>query len=643
MCGFAGVIANPQYLAVQDSFLQQMGFSIQHRGPDDQGIFITPDQKLGMVHRRLAIQDLSAAGHQPMHSKDQRYTLAFNGEIYNHLTLRKTLEQDFGCQWLGHSDTETLLAGIQHWGLEKTVKAAVGMFAMALWDHSERTLTLVRDRAGEKPLYYGFAGGVFLFGSELKALKVHPAFNKQLDLQALALMLQHKYVPAPRTIYQHYAKLPPGTMLKLQIDKPEQQQLSEYWSFSSAALQARQQSFTGGVEEGLAELERTLKQAVSEQMLADVPLGAFLSGGTDSSLIAALMQAQSSKPVKTFTVGFNVPAYNEAEHAKAVAKYLGTEHTEIYVDEQDALAMVPKLASLYDEPFADSSQIPTYLITAEAKKHVTVALSGDAGDELFAGYTRYFRCADFAARLQKVPALGFSLLKLCQPLLHPDIWRALDSLLGNANKGTLVHSAERLADLAQMQDRTSLYRYMVSDWKHPQRLLSTPVQMQSLFSALPYDKAQNFFDWMMLADSQSYLPDDVLVKVDRAAMANSLETRVPMLDHRVIELALRLPLSMKVNEQTGKWALKEILYRYVPKTLLDRPKTGFGVPIDHWLRGPLKEWAESLLSEDSLRQQGLFNVKLVRQYWREHQTGGRDWQYPLWNLLMFQHWLSQQA
>ncbi|MFN4056214.1 MAG: asparagine synthase (glutamine-hydrolyzing), partial [Alishewanella aestuarii] len=364
--------------------MQQMGFSIQHRGPDDQGIFITPDQKLGMVHRRLAIQDLSAAGHQPMHSKDQRYTLAFNGEIYNHLTLRKTLEQDFGCQWLGHSDTETLLAGIQHLGLEKTVNAAVGMFAMALWDHSERTLTLVRDRAGEKPLYYGFAGGVFLFGSELKALKVHPAFNKQLDLQALALMLQHKYVPAPRTIYQHYAKLPPGTMLKLQIDKPEQQQLSEYWSFSSAALQARQQSFSGGVEEGLAELERTLKQAVSEQMLADVPLGAFLSGGTDSSLIAALMQAQSSKPVKTFTVGFNVPAYNEAEHAKAVAKYLGTEHTEIYVDEQDALAVVPKLASLYDEPFADSSQIPTYLITAEAKKHVTVALSGDAGDELFA-------------------------------------------------------------------------------------------------------------------------------------------------------------------------------------------------------------------------------------------------------------------
>jgi asparagine synthase (glutamine-hydrolysing) len=644
VCGFAGILAEQQTLAVRPDLLHAMGDSIVHRGPDDQGIYTSADNQLGFVHRRLAILDLSAAGHQPMASVDERYVIAFNGEIYNHLILRRELEQQVGCQWRGHSDTETLLEGIRVWGLEHTIKRCVGMFAFALWDSTERELTLVRDRAGEKPLYYGFCNGVFLFGSELKALKAHPAFDARINVAALALMLRHKYVPAPHTIYQQLFKLAPGAMLSISANALHEGAKSrQYWSFASAAKSAQTDKFSGSEQDGLTAIERQLKLAVSEQMLADVPLGAFLSGGTDSSLIAALMQAQSAQPVRTFTVGFNQAEYNEAEHAKAVAAHLGTDHTEIYVGEQDALNIVPKLATMYDEPFGDSSQIPTHLIAREARKHVTVALSGDAGDELFAGYTRYFRAQSFAQRLAPMPMALFRALQLCQPLFHADIWQQLDKLFGQQHSGLVSNGVARMAELSQLRNFSGIYRHMVSDWKAPTQLLNGINEPDTLLStADTVDGVTAQFDWMMLADCQTYLPDDVLVKVDRAAMAASLETRVPMLDHRVIELALRMPLEYKVRDGSGKWALKQILYKYVPRQLLDRPKTGFGVPTDHWLRGPLKDWAEALLDEHKLTQQGLFNVKQVRKYWREHQSGARNWQYPLWNLLMFQSWLEQQ-
>jgi len=508
----------------------------------------------------------------------------------------------------------------------------------------QQCLTLARDRVGEKPLYYGFCNGVFLFGSELKALKQHPAFDNRISMPAVALMLRYKYIPAPRTVYQHIHKLPPGCMLTLNDkDTRHSVYIKTYWSFPDAAQQARSNMFEGTDQEAVAALEAQLKLSVSEQMLADVPLGAFLSGGTDSSLIAALMQAQSAKPVKTFTVGFHVPEYNEAEHAKAVAAHLGTDHTEVYVDEQDALNVVPSLAQMYDEPLGDSSQIPTYLIAKEAKKHVTVALSGDGGDELFGGYSRYLRAAQFAGKLSAVPTPLFSLLRKCQPLFHADIWQDLEQAVGLRTKGTLSHSFARVAELAELSNFAGIYRHVVSNSKHPAQLLKNVTEPENLLSYPHHiSNADEQFNWMMLTDSQSYLPDDVLVKVDRAAMATSLETRVPMLDHRFIELALQMPLHHKLRAGEGKWALKQILYKHVPKALLDRPKKGFGVPIDYWLRGPLKDWAEALLDENRLKQQGLFNVKLVRKYWNEHLAASRNWQYLLWNLLTFQSWLEQQ-
>lgn len=647
MCGLAGVMAPSDLLATQQRSLALMGQQIAHRGPDDEGLYSSRCGGFGLVHRRLAIVDLSEAGHQPMFSPDQRYVLAFNGEIYNHQALRSELDKVAPQAWRGHSDTETLLAGILHWGLDDTIRRAVGMFALVLWDNQQKQLTLVRDRAGEKPLYYGFSRGAFLFGSELKALKAHPLFQAAVDIEALALMLRHKYVPAPRTIYRQFCKLEPGSVLTLSLDElslgHSAVQLRRYWSFAQVAKRAAAQPFTGSEQEGLQQLEAQLSQSVSEQMLADVQVGAFLSGGTDSSLIAALMQKESTQPIRTFTVGFHVPDYNEAEHAKAVAQHLGTDHTEIYVTEQDALNVVPSLPQLFDEPFGDSSQIPTYLIAKEARRHVTVALSGDAGDELFAGYSRYEHTLALHKQLSTVPGALFNVLAWCKPLLHADVWRQLDKLIGQASSGLLSNAMARAAEVAQCRAFPGLYTQVISDAKDPQQLIRQRPVAALFEQPLTPGSDEERLAWMMLADSQTYLPDDVLVKVDRAAMSVSLEGRVPMLDHRFIELAACMPMSLKYREGVGKWALKQILYRHVPKQLLDRPKTGFGVPLEHWLRGPLRDWAEALLAPEKLEQQGLLNSVLVRKYWQEHQSGQRNWQYMLWNLLMFLSWLEAQG
>jgi asparagine synthase (glutamine-hydrolysing) len=581
---------------------------------------------------RLAILDLSPAGYQPMVSACGRYVLVLNGEIYNHLDLRKQLfAQGKAPAWRGHSDTETLLAAFAAWGLQATLQASVGMFAIALWDRDERTLSLARDRMGEKPLYAGFAGNVLVFASELKALTRVPGFDDELDRGALALLMRRNYIPAPYRIYRSMEKLLPGTWVQVsQADRKERRlpQAKTYWSAYEAAVEGGAQRLSFETDaQAVDALEAVLSKAVKGQMMSDVPLGAFLSGGVDSSVVVALMQAHNEQAVNTFSIGFHEKEFNEAEHAKAVAKHLGTRHTELYVTPDDALAVVPGLAGMYDEPFADSSQIPTALVMRMARQHVTVALSGDGGDELLGGYSRYFRAQSWWSKRESLPA-GLRL-----PL----------ALLGRAVAGVLPQGHRkdqfsRLAQAATAANASQFYQQFVSYWKDPAQLVvgaQVPPTVFDRESGLP------FFENMMLLDALSYLPDDILVKVDRAAMAVSLETRVPLIDHRVFEFAQRLPFNYKVRNGQGKWLLRQLLYRHVPQELVDRPKKGFGVPLAAWLRGPLKDWAAALLDENRLRREGVFHAAPVLRKWREHQSGAHDWSPHLWGVLMTQAWLEQ--
>ncbi|MCX7098536.1 MAG: asparagine synthase (glutamine-hydrolyzing) [Methylococcales bacterium] len=644
MCGFSGFLHSNHFPDQPLPILKAMGLAIIHRGPDDGGEWWDAATGIGLSHRRLSILDLSPAGHQPMESGCGRFVIAFNGEIYNHNELRSALA---GQAWRGHSDTETLLAACAAWGIEATLKKCVGMFAFALWDKHKQTLTLARDRLGEKPLYYGWQGTSFLFGSELKALKAHPAFTADINRDALALLMRYNYIPAPYSIWQGIHKLQPGCWLTVSTNQREPQ-ISTYWSGKDCVTTGLATPFTGTATQAVAELEAVLMQAVGQQMVADVPLGAFLSGGVDSSAIVALMQAQSSRPVKTFAIGFNEATYNEAHYAKAVAQHLGTEHTELYVTAQDAMNVIPKLPTLYDEPFSDSSQIPTFLVAEMARQHVTVSLSGDAGDELFCGYNRYLQTHHLWGKISRLPlavrqAIAYSLTRL-----SPSAWNRLASPFMNLaperfkhlNLGDKLHKG---SGVLSYQTIDELYLDLISHWKDPASLVlgaTEPLTLltnPSLQPATPTD-----IERMMALDMLSYLPDDILTKVDRAAMGVSLETRVPFLDHRVVEFAWRLPLEYKLREGVGKWALREVLYKHVPKTLIERPKMGFGVPIDVWLRGPLRDWAESLLNEDRLRQEGYFNPQLVQAKWAEHLSGKRNWHYYLWDVLMFQAWLEQQ-
>ncbi len=652
MCGIAGQLKNTG-AANEPSLLaecRRMADAIIHRGPDDQGFWADAETGVCLAHRRLAIVDLSPAGHQPMISPSGRYVMAFNGEIYNHHDLRHQLEANGQApRWRGHSDTETLLAAFDVWGVETTLQRCIGMFAIALWDRKANALTLIRDRLGEKPLYYGWQGegenAAFLFGSELKALRGHPQFGAKIDRNALALFLRHNYIPAPHSIYEGIRKLPPGCLLTVSLGQREPR-ITVYWSaIESALVGASRERLSIEPNEAVDELESLLKSAVSQQMMADVPLGAFLSGGVDSSTIVALMQAQSSRPVKTFTIGFHETGYNEAEHAKAVARHLGTDHTELYVTPQEAMAVIPRLPAMFDEPFADSSQIPTFLVSELARRHVTVSLSGDAGDELFSGYTRYTATAGIWQKLSRLPLPLRRIAANSITTLSPGTWDALAVLLPSARLrhrfGDKLHKG---AGVLASKTIDRLYHSLVSHWNDPAQVVLGGHEPETLLTGLrPKLTGLEPVERMMALDLVTYLPDDILAKVDRAAMAVSLESRVPLLDHRVVEFAWRLPQSLKLRDGVGKWVLRQVLYRHVPQSLIDRPKMGFGVPIDSWLRGPLREWAEALLDESRLRREGYFDPTLIRQKWAEHLNGRRNWAYHLWDVLMFQAWLEAQT
>ena len=648
MCGFVGFFAGDVGEAENArGHLVRMANRIFHRGPDDAGYWCDVQRGIGLGHRRLSILDLSPAGHQPMHSSGGRYVIAFNGEIYNHLDLRRELALTADFAWRGHSDTETLLAGFDAWGVRQTVERCIGMFAFAVWDKASGVLTLARDRLGEKPLYYGWQGSgatkTFLFGSELKVLKAHPAFSAGIDRGALCLQLRHNAIPAPYSIYEGIAKLDPGCVLSVSLDRPEPQ-ISQYWSLPEVALAGVAKPFSGTPDAAVDQLDELLKDAVRGQMMADVPLGAFLSGGIDSSAVVALMQAQSIQPVKTFTIGFNDAGYNEAVHAKAVARYLGTEHTELYVQPQQARDVIPLMPTLYCEPFSDSSQIPTFLVSQMARQHVTVSLSGDAGDELFAGYNRYQMTERLWRRLEHIPRPIRSLLARGITSVSPAGWDRLARYIPGASGyrvfGDKLHKGAGVLASGSVDE---LYLGLVSHQIRPESWVigghEPPTKLTGLRPALD---GLSPVERMMVLDTISYLPDDILTKVDRASMGVSLESRVPFLDHRVVEFAWNLPLGYKLCGGQTKWALRQVLYRYVPKELIERPKMGFGIPLDVWLRGPLREWAETLLDEARLKREGYFHPAPIREKWIEHLSGSRNWSHHLWDVLMFQAWLESQ-
>lgn len=660
MCGIVGLLQREKSgLRETESILLKMSNTLAHRGPDGYGSWA--QGAVGFGHRRLSIQDLSNAGKQPMSCRNNRFTMVFNGEIYNHFDLRNDLiKVGVAVPWRGHSDTETLLECISVWGLDETLKRCKGMFAVALWDQSSMSLSLARDRIGEKPLYYGWAGSTFVFGSELKALVAHPEFSKSIDRTAVAQFMRFAYIPAPLSIWQGVYKLEPGTVLEIKDSHParppaqpvrsgqgyESLHIRSYWSLAEQAEKGARNTITNDAE-AVDSLESTLKQAIQRQLISDVPLGAFLSGGVDSSTIVALMQESSTTRVKTFTICFESAAFDEAPYARRIAQHLGTDHHEFIVTDNDARAVIHKLPYLYDEPFADSSQIPTHLVSQHARTHVIVALSGDAGDELFGGYNRYLWSKKLWNYFERIP---FSMRKILGRSIRSvpvSSWDKVGTVLNQLRQGTagvafLGDKAHRLAGcLSDVQNLDELYFSLASQKPDPR-----PIFKEGFISVLPpafdYPTAQLGPDSdiarMMYRDMMSYLPDDILCKVDRAAMGVSLETRVPFLDPDVIDVATRMTIETKIRGSVGKWPIRQILYKRVPQEMIDRPKAGFAIPVGEWLRGPLRTWAEDTLWSSSKPLSDWFDAEAIRKTWEDHVSGQRDSTSFLWSVLMFQQW-----
>ena len=658
MCGLAGSFGHQEHL---ECAVRKMTNSIAHRGPDDFGTWVDPQAGIALGHRRLAIVDRSVAGHQPMISDGGRFVLVFNGEIYNHLDLRNELAAAGAApQWRGHSDTETLLAGISRWGLAETLRRAAGMFALALWDRQTCELKLARDRLGEKPLYYGWAGGHLIFGSELKGLKAHPRFDAAICFTALEQYLRFGYVPSPHSIWKNVYKLEAGCILTAAAGRPAVPAgplrpgqrsgglaVERYWSLSDVTADGHGNAIPDDVE-AVRMLEDVLDRAVQRQMLSDVPLGAFLSGGIDSSLIVALMQKNSHAPVRTFTVGFEEKDFDESRHAAAVARHLGTSHTEIRVTADEARAAIPRMTSIFDEPFADASQIPTFLICQAAKPHVTVALTGDAGDELFGGYARYQRVPELWNSFKTIPFPVRRSLGAAIAAVPSAWWDGITWMQGGGRKAPAI--ADRLQRLgyrfSSVRSLDELYLNFVASWVQPEHITAFRRDGRSerallLEDPLPALGMEDPASRMMYLDALTYLPDDILCKLDRTAMSVSLETRAPLLDPDVVALAARLPASMKIRSGQGKWALRQILYKYVPRDIIERPKLGFFLPIGQWLRGPLRDWAEALLDPVRLREQGMLAPQPITKMWAEHVSGRRDWTLQVWTILMFQAWADE--
>jgi asparagine synthase (glutamine-hydrolysing) len=644
MCGIAGFWAHQGLSDSARSSLKAMTDAIIHRGPDDGGGWFDDACGIALGSRRLAIVDLSPAGHQPMASASGRYVIVYNGEIYNHTDLRLEIDAlGDAPTWRGHSDTEVLLAALDRWGIEPTLRRLNGMFAFAIWDRRERALYLARDRLGEKPLYYGEARGVFLFGSELKVLRAHPAFQGEVDRDALALFFRYGHVPAPDCIWRGIRKLPAATYIVISENGRKVEGPNCYWDFGQIA-QSNAANLLPGGPSLTDELEVLLKDAVRRRMVADVPLGAFLSGGVDSSAIVALMQAQSTRPVRTFSIGFHERDYNEANYAGAVAAHLGTDHTQLYVSAQDSLATIPQLPAIWDEPFSDSSQIPTFLISRMARAHVTVSLSGDGGDELFAGYNRHVLAASLGHTLSGMPASVRHLV--ASAVRSEGLAKAVTTFMRALPKRhRLMALSDRLPKIAHLLEAGAsahtLHRKLISHWQSPSDIVRGAREPQTA----GHETGPSFADprqSIMYLDTISYLPDDVLTKVDRASMAVSLEVRVPFLDHRLVEFAWRIPMAEKIRNGVGKQILRNVLYRHVPQGIIDRPKMGFSVPIAAWLSGPLRDWAENLLNETRLSNEGFLNPLPIRQMWSEHTSGKRSHATCLWDVLMFQAWLQEQ-
>ena len=648
MCGFTGIFSPDQGLgeATLTAVVTCAAETLSHRGPDADGVWVDEDAGIALGHRRLSILDLSPLGHQPMTSADGRFVIAYNGEIYNFRDLRQELD-DGGFSFRGNSDTEVLLTAICHWGLTPALERANGMFAFALWDRETRTLYLARDRVGQKPLYYGWAGNALVFGSELKALCRYDRFSTTVDTGALTLLLRHSAIPAPHTIYCDCWKLLPGAVLTIGSEEIAAHALPQpkpFWSATEAAKAGLAAPLDIDDTGAIDALDGVLRNAVGACMVSDVPVGAFLSGGIDSSTVVAFMQAQSDRPVKTFSIGFIDDNYNEAVDAAAVAAHLGTDHTELYVAPSDAQSVIPRLPKFYDEPFADSSQIPTYLVSQLAHQQVTVCLSGDGGDETFGGYNRYTWAKNLNRTISLAPLLLRRLSRRLMEGVPPHRWDAISALVaplvpGGQRHGQVGDKLHKLAEIIDSSSREEMYWRLISQWKQPCQAIPHAIEPDTLLSdRTSWPDLPDFAQQIMLLDTMSYLPNDILVKLDRASMAVSLECRVPFLDHNVVEFAWRMPMHQKIRNGTGKWILRQVLARYVPQEMFEHPKMGFGVPIGDWLRGDLREWAEDLLSHDRLKQSGLFQTEVVRSLWAQHLRGDRNRQYQLWPVLMFEAW-----